>query len=168
MARVRIPSDSLRDAVREMGAPLYVPGGRFGDWKLSGHGGGGSVNRILVSASADAADDDRRATLEIETTTRPDQTWPSWLVSRVLTRSVPHDISFPWTVTVDQHDVAISVDEAAVPFTLIDTGTAWLAFATVGERWVFVEGCDTPIEDVELRRIDDVENLPDDHFPTRT
>ena len=146
----------LRSKVLELGPPLYVPGGRFGErWRARGHGSDSNgVTSVVVSSDS----------VEVRTSSRAGDSQPFALVFSVVISLISPDISFPFTVTIDERPDTIVVDGDPVPVTVIDSGRAWAATCQIGGRWVVVSARDVPIADVSLTRVDDLAGLPDDRY----
>lgn len=140
-----------------MGPPLYVPVGRFSAWRTGGHGGSnGKTNHLSVVTT----DRSGREQLEVDTTTNASQTEAWSMATNLLLRSLTHDVSFPWTVTITERHISIPVDGVPIEMRMLESGSAWVAVGRIGDRLLKIEGRDIAPTAVEIEAVTDPE-LPD-------
>lgn len=139
-----VPADfmeSMRAAVRELGPPLYgLDGPLAREGVLAGHGG-----RPCTQVTARYRTDE----YEIEvTTSQPDQSHMRSSLMDLVVRAAPWGaVEFPWTLTVDESEVTLTVDGEPTAFRRLSTSTGqWLAEAQVDDRCI-------PIADVTSAEI---------------
>jgi hypothetical protein len=160
-------ADQRRDDVVRFGPPLVVPSDAWAPgWYVSGvhhtrslRAEDSEVVGVVVSAPIAGGH---------VTITTHGSSWPTQPrvieVSNVLQASVPEDVELPFTVTVDESNVELSLDGEPHVFRVLATRWAWMAETRVGERTVSIAGRGALPPTVALETLADLSTVPASRF----
>ena len=150
-----------------MGPPIFVPSGRWSPlWRVSGRGSNrGIVSNVHVSARANYQEHLTVRTFSGLLERPREGLHDAGLVAMVLGQSVPHDVRLPFTSTVEEIQLPISIGETeVVEFRCFSAPSNWIAIGAIDERWVEIHAIGIEFDGMELERISDVEGIPDNRF----
>lgn len=135
----------MRGAAEEFGVPVFgLLGPDAGAGVLNGTGGRPCSQVTLLYRTI-------AGRVEVTTGTRP-LGGTNNLVRDVLMRAIPQKIRFPWSVSVDERLVVVSVEDTLTQFRVVTASTGdWVAAGGMKKRHLLLTG--TPgisVEDLRL------------------
>jgi hypothetical protein len=156
-----------RKAVYEFGAPVFVPGGKWWDrWRFGGKGrSNGTLTNISVGAQR-GYESSVYVTTYASNRGAAEGLHDQGLVAMVLGQSVPHDVRFPFTSTVEEVSLAISLEDGRkVSFRALKAPRNWIALGQIDERWIQIQAIGVGLhETFKLERISDLDRIPENRF----
>jgi hypothetical protein len=147
--------------IHEFGPPLFVPIGLAGAaWSITGIARGPTAaHTIHVRTSA------LPSAIQVDTSIPRRTPSLGFVVSNVIHRAIPPDVTLPFTITVAERRVDLAVDGQLVPFQVVEAADSWWASATIGGRLVEISASALAPEEIELRQVSDLTELTSERLP---
>ena len=103
----------------------------------------------------------RTGRLEVRTSLTAQHPSTHSIICSVLVRSVPPDATVPHTVTVSERSTSVRIGGKSVDVRVFESAMTWIGVIAIDGRWIELEAAaQIQPEDVTLRRIDDLAQLP--------
>ena len=145
-----------REAVREFGAPIFVPSGKWSPlWRLGGVGrSNGEVSSVRVSAQEGY---ERHLHVTTFTSNRgaAEGLHEQGLVAMVLGGSVPHDVQLPFSTKVEQIQIQVSLEgDDDIELRCLVAPRNWIALGSIANRFVQIHAIGIELDGLVLEKPD--------------